>query len=57
MSLPVVVECMELGLFTDEVFCGSLDGRKVGQVKPEKEDGIFSSFSLEFFDGRLGLLL
>jgi len=48
---------MELGLFADKVFCGSLDGGKIGQVKPEKGDGIFPSLSLELFDDRLGLLL
>jgi len=56
-GLPIVVERMELRLFADKVFCGSLDGRKIGQVKPEKADGIFPSLSLELFDDRLGLLL
>ena len=56
-SLPIVIERMELGLFADKVFRGSLDGGKVGQVKPEKKDGIFPCLSLELFDGRLGLLL
>jgi hypothetical protein len=35
----------------------NLDGRKVRQIKPQKEDAIFSSVSFEFFDGRLDLLL
>ena len=57
MSLPIVVERMEFGLSADKVFRGSLDGRQVGQVEPEKEDGIFPCLSLELFDGRLGLFL
>lgn len=56
-GLPVVVERMELGLFSNEIFSGSLDGDNVRQVKFEEEDGIFSSLPLELFDGLFRLLL
>jgi hypothetical protein len=56
-SLPVVVERMEFGLFSDEIFCGSLDGDNIRQVKFEKGDGIFSGLPLELFDGLFRLLL
>jgi hypothetical protein len=55
-TLLVIVQCMKLGLLSNEFFGSGLDRVKVRQVQLEKEDGFLLCDALKFIDHCLCLI-